>query len=431
MTSFQKGDKKVLNAWAFYDWANSVYSLTIVSAVFPLFLGAYLNSLEVDDIMVFGGRISHTALMTYTTAFGFLIVAIISPILSGVADYKGNKKFFLRMFCYLGSISCMGLFFFSIDYIYISLLFYMSALVGFWGSLVFYNSYLPDIALKEQQDAISAKGYAMGYIGSVILLLINLAMIMLVPKEQALFMMRCSFILVGVWWFGFSHYTYKYLPNFRNDNAVTKHVLLNGFKELKIVWRELQGQLRLKIYLAAFFVYSMAVQTVMLVASFFGENEIAWEKHGVDKTFGLIISILIIQIIAVFGAYLTSYISGKQGNITTLIIINIIWVFICVFAYFVVTPNDFFITAGVVGVVMGGIQSLSRSTYAKFLPETNDTTSYFSFYDVAEKIGIVIGMGIFASVEVITGSMRNAILFLVAFFIIGVVILFRVPKKIK
>ena len=200
---------------------------------------------------------------------------------------------------------------------------------------------------------------------------------------------------------------------------------------MKSVWKELQTQLQLKIYLGAFFVYSMAVQTVMLVASFFGENEIAWEDNGIDKTLGLIISILIIQIIAVFGAFLTSYVSKKIGNITTLIIINIIWVLICVFAYFVITPNDFFITAGVVGIVMGGIQSLSRSTYAKFLPDTKDTTSYFSFYDVAEKIGIVIGMGIFASVEVITGSMRNAILFLVAFFVIGVVILFRVPKKIK
>ena len=431
MAVFKKGSKKVLNAWAFYDWANSVYSLTIVSAVFPLFIGAYLKSLNIHTITVFGGAISHTALMTYVTAFGFLVVAVLSPILSGIADYKGNKKFFLRFFCYLGSLSCVGLYFFSISYIYFSLLLYVLALIGFWGSLVFYNSYLPDIAYKEQQDAISAKGYAMGYIGSVILLLINLAMIMLAPKENALVMMRCSFVLVGIWWFVFSHYTYKYLPNLKNDNTVTKHVFLNGFKELKSVWFELQTQLRLKIYLSAFFVYSMAVQTVMLVASFFGENEIEWEASGIDKTLGLIISILIIQIIAVFGAFLTSFISEKIGNIKTLIIINFIWVLICIGAYFVVTPYGFFITAGIVGIVMGGIQSLSRSTYAKFLPETKDTTSYFSFYDVAEKIGIVIGMGIFASVEVITGSMRQAILFLVAFFVLGVVILFRVPKKTK
>ncbi|NQY29849.1 MAG: MFS transporter [Flavobacteriaceae bacterium] len=431
MKSFKKGSKKLLNAWAFYDWANSVYSLTIVSSIFPLFIGAYIKNEGIDKIAAFGIQISHTALITYITAIGFLIVSIISPILSGIADFKGNKKSFLRFFCYMGSLSCIGLYFFSLEYIYISLLFYVLALVGFWGSLVFYNSYLPDIAHKEQQDAISAKGYSLGYIGSVILLLINLGMILSVPEEDALQMMRYSFVLVGIWWFGFSHYTYKYLPDFVNSNKISKDVLWNGFKELQTVWKELQGHLKLKKYLIAFFVYSMAVQTVMLVAALFGEKEISWAENGVDKTMGLIISILIIQLIAIVGAYLTSYVSNKIGNIQTLIAINIIWVFICVFAYFVVTPNQFFITAGVVGFVMGGIQSLSRSTYAKLLPDTKDTTSYFSFYDVSEKIGIVIGMGIFASVEVITGSMRNAILFLVVFFLVGLVLLFKVPQKIK
>jgi len=432
MATFQKGNKKILNAWAFYDWANSVYSLTIVSSIFPLFIGAYIKSKGIEKIDAFGVNISHTALITYVTAFGFLVVAFISPLLSGIADYKGNKKFFLRFFCYMGSISCMALYFFSLEYIYISLLFYVLALIGFWGSLVFYNSYLPDLAYKEQQDAISAKGYSLGYIGSVLLLVINLVMIMFFSTDETgIAMMRYSFVLVGVWWFGFSHYTYKYLPDFKNGNKITADIVFNGFKELKLVWNELQGQIRLKKYLIAFFVYSMAVQTVMLVASFFGENEIAWAEYGIDKTLGLIISILIIQLIAIAGAYLTSYVSEKIGNIKTLIIINFIWVGICLFAYFVVSPYEFFITAGVVGLVMGGVQSLSRSTYAKFLPETKDTTSYFSFYDVSEKIGIVIGMGIFASVEVITGSMRDAILFLVVFFLIGLVLLYKVPQKIK
>lgn len=427
--TFQKGDKKLLNAWAFYDWANSVYSLTIVSAVFPLFLGAYLDNLGIKKLSVFGIEIAHTALMSYTTAIGFLIVAIISPILSGVADYRGNKKFFLRFFCYLGALSCVGLYFFSVQHIYVSLLFYMLALIGFWASLVFYNSYLPDIAYKEQHDSISAKGFSLGYIGSVLLLLINLAMILLAPKDQALQMMRYSFVLVGIWWFGFSHYTYKYLPDFTNNNKVSKSILMSGFMELNMVWKELQNQIQLKRYLGAFFVYSMAVQTVMLVAAFFGEKEIQWKEYGIDKTMGLIISILLIQLIAVLGAFLMSKMSEKIGNIKTLIIINCIWVGICIYAYFVITPIQFFIAAGIVGLVMGGIQAMSRSTYAKFLPETEDTTSYFSFYDVAEKIGIVLGMGIFATVEVITGSMRNAILFLIVFFIIGLLLLFRVPKK--
>ncbi|NQY06126.1 MAG: MFS transporter [Flavobacteriaceae bacterium] len=430
-TQLKKGDKKLLNAWAFYDWANSVYSLTIVSAVFPLFIGAYLETKNITKLNAFGFELTHTALITYLTAFGFLIVAFISPILSGIADYVGNKKSFLRFFCYMGSFACMGLYFFRIDYIHVSLLCYLIALVGFWASLVFYNSYLPDVAYKEQQDAVSAKGFSLGYVGSVILLIINLALILSTPDKNKLFMMRISFVMVGLWWFGFSHYTYAYLPAIKSRHKVTKEIVFSGFKELKKVWRELTNQLRLKRYLAAFFIYSMAVQTVMLVAAYFGEQEIKWEESGIDKTMGLIISILLIQLIAVLGAFLTSKSSSKYGNIKTLIGINIIWIGICIYAYFVIDAIQFFIAAGVVGLIMGGIQSLSRSTYSKFLPETEDTTSYFSFYDVAEKIGIVIGMGIFASVEVITGSMRSSILFLILFFVIGLILLFRVPKEIE
>ncbi len=429
MKPFKKGSKKILNAWAFYDWANSVYSLVIVSSIFPLFIGAYLSRMGLDAITVFSVSMSHTALMTYVTAVGFLVVALISPILSGIADYKGNKKFFLKFFCYLGAISCSALYFFSVTYIYASLLCYILALIGFWGSLVFYNSYLPDIAHKDQQDAVSAKGYALGYMGSVLLLIVNLVMILSVPKENALQMMRLSFVMVGVWWLIFSQYTYKYLPDFTNKNIISRQVFFNGYKELRQVWRDLQGQTKLKRYLAAFFMYSMAVQTVMLVASFFGEHEVEWEANGIDKTLGLIVTILIIQIIAIAGAYLTVWVAKKIGNIATLVVINIIWIGICIVAYHVVTPVMFFITAAIVGVVMGGIQSLSRSTYSKFLPQTKDTTSYFSFFDVAEKVGIVIGMGIFASVEILTGSMRNAILSLIVFFVISVFLLFRVPKN--
>ena len=431
-----KGSKKLLNAWAFYDWANSVYSLVIASAVFPIFYGALFSKANITTVEVFGGQIRSTPLISYTTAAAFLVVALISPLLSGVADYVGNKKNFLRFFCYLGAFSCIGLYFFSLEHIYTSLLFYFFGLVGFWGSLVYYNSYLPDVAFKEQQDSLSAKGYSLGYIGSVVLLLFNLAMVMK-PEwfglgeggEASLQAMKISFVTVGIWWIGFSQYTFYYLPQGnKSEGKVTKSVLFNGFKELKMVYASLSENLALKRYLIAFFVYSMAVQTVMLVATYFGEQEINWGSDDA-KTMGLIVSILIIQLVAVVGAILTSRASGKFGNIATLIAINIVWVIICVVAYFVTSPIQFHATAGVVGLVMGGIQSLSRSTYSKFLPETKDTTSYFSFYDVAEKVGIVIGMLLYGFIDQITGSMRNAILFLVLFFGMGVFLLFRVPRN--
>lgn len=428
MAQLEKGSSKLLNAWAFYDWANSVYSLVIASAVFPIFFNALFKE-GVTDIPIFGTSMKGTALISFVTAFAFLIVAFISPLLSGIADYSGNKKFFLKLFCYLGAASCIGLYWFSLDNIYWSLVCYLFGLVGFWGSLVFYNSYLPDIAHPEQQDAVSARGYSMGYIGSVILLVAVLAVLMsATTMEEGQMIMRWSFVAVGVWWILFSQYAYYYLPKGVKQNKATADVMLNGFRELKKVWSQLGDNRTLKRYLGAFFVYSMAVQTVMLVATYFGAEEIAWGEDGAKQT-GLIVSILLIQLIAVAGAIITSKLSAKFGNIKVLIGINIIWAVICVCAFFVTLPIHFYVTAGFVGLVMGGIQSLSRSTYSKFLPQTPDTASYFSFYDVTEKIGIVIGMMLYGAIDQIFGSMRYSIIFLALFFVIGIFLLRRVLKK--
>lgn len=434
LKKLEKGSKKLLNAWAFYDWANSVYTLTIASTIFPLYYGILFVG-RTNTVPIFGFEVKNSALISFVTAFTFLVISFMSPILSGIADYVGNKRIFLKFFCYTGSIGSIGLFWFDLDHIYISLLFYFFGLIGYWGSLVFYNSYLPDIAYPEQQDSISAKGFSIGYIGSVVLLIINLAMVMkpswfgIIGDEPEKTAMKISFITVGIWWALFSQYTFYLLPKGNsNQNKVVRNVIFNGFKELNQVWKQLKENLILKRYLYAYFVYSMAVQTIMLMAVYFGEQEILW-KNKSEKTTGLIISILVIQLVAVVGSNLTSRMSSKYGNIKTLIGINIIWMFLCVAAYFVWTPIQFYITAGFVGFVMGGVQALSRSTYSKFLPKTEDTTSYFSFYDITEKVGIVIGMVIYGSIDQLTGSMRNAILFLFVFFLIGVVLLFRVPKQ--
>ena len=436
MQTPKKGSKKLLNAWAFYDWANSVYSLVIASSVFPLYYQALFSSAGIEYITIFGGTIRSTPLITYTTAIAFIFISLLIPILSGIADFVGNKKVFMKFFCYLGAFSCMGLYFFNLENILTSLLFYFLALIGFWCSWIFYNSYLPDVAYPEQQDKLSAKGFSLGYIGSVLLLLFNLAMIMFpesfglgddgASKMKA---MQISFISVGVWWLVFSQYTFYYLPKGNmNTNKVTWHILFDGYRELKSVYRSLSENKVLKRYLYAFFVYSMAVQTVMLVATYFGEQEINWGSDN-QKTIGLISSILIIQLVAIIGAQLTSKASSKFGNLPTLIVINGIWAVICVAAFFMTIPLQFYITAGFVGMVMGGIQALSRSTYSKFLPNTKDTASYFSFYDVSEKIGIVIGMLIYGFIDQFTGSMRNSIVFLMLFFITGAILLARVPNK--
>jgi len=425
-----KGDKKLLHAWAFYDWANSAYSLVIASAVFPIFFDALFPS----DKKLFALGIEwgkSSSVIFFVTVIAFSIISLISPILSGVADFLGNKRFFLKFFCYMGALCTIGLIFFDVNNVNLGLLFYLFALVGFWASLVFYNSYLPDIAHPEQHDAISAKGYSLGYMGSVLLLSLCLGLILFYEVfgfENEILPMKISFGLTGIWWIGFSQYTYAYLPKGNKaDGTFSKDILFKGFNELRNIWEELKQQLILKRYLGAFFIYSMGVQTVMLAASYFGAQELNW--GNTNKSFGLIISILLIQLIAIVGALLTSRLSAKVGNIKALIYINLLWIMICAWSFFVYTPIQFYITAVFVGLVMGGIQSLSRSTYAKFLPETEDTTSYFSFYDVSEKVGIIIGMFLFLLMQELTGSMRYSIIFLILFFGAGVLLLLRVPKK--
>ena len=425
---FSKGDIKVLNAWAFYDWANSVYPLVISSAVFPIYYG----SLFVDDLYVelLGFNFKNTALISFLTAFAFVVLSFMTPLLSGIADYMGNKKKFLKFFCYSGSISCMGLYWFDLSNIYFGLFFYFTALISFWASLVFYNSYLPDIAFKNQQDAISAKGYALGYFGSVLLLVFNLAMVMypetfgIIGDNSESIAMRYSFVSVGIWWIIFSQYTFYFLPDSNKKKEIIKDVIWNGFKEIIDVWKELKKISLIKKYLIAFFIYSSALQTVLLIAAYFGEQEIIWPEG--EKTIGLIVSILLIQLIAIFGAIFTSKLSEKFGNIFTLIILNLFWAFLCIGAYFINQPLEFYIAAGLVGLVMGGIQALSRSTFSKMIPKTENTTSYFSFFDVSQKVSIVFGMTLFAFLDQITGSMRTSILVFVVIFLIGAFLLKRI-----
>ena len=429
--SFKKGDSKILNAWAFYDWANSVYPLVISSSVFPIYYGAlFVDSLYIE---VFGFNFKNTALISFLTAFAFVILSFITPLLSGIADYMGNKKTFLKFFCYLGSLSCIGLYWFDLENIYLGLFFYFLALISFWASLVFYNSYLPDIAYKEQQDYISAKGYSLGDIGSVILLIFNLAMVMspdsfgISGDNPELIAMKYSFVSVGIWWIVFSQYTFYHLPITTEKKQIIKDVIFNGFKELKEVWDQLKDIIIIKKFLIAFFIYSSALQTVLIIATYFGEQEITWEEG--TKTTGLIISILLIQLIAIFGAMLTAKISNKIGNIRTLLILNLIWAFLCVGAYFITKPIEFYIAAGAVGLVMGGIQALSRSTFSKMIPKTDNTTSYFSFFDVSQKVSIVLGMTLFAILDQTTGSMRASILIFVLIFLVGAFLLNRIKLK--
>ncbi len=421
----EKGNKKIINAWAFYDWANSSYPLVIMTAIFPLFYEAktdlVVNGVHSDLVTLFGRTFHNTELYDYVIAFSFFLVSISTPLLSGIADYSGSKRRFMQFFCYLGSLSCASLFFFSKEHLTLGMFSIMMTSVGFWGSLVFYNAFLPEIAEPADHDRVSAKGYSLGYIGSSILLIICLIGIQ-VFKIPA----NWSFVAVAIWWAGFAQITFARLPNNVYGRKPEGNVIFKGFKELYKVWLELKHIKRLKRYLGSFFIYSMGVQTVMIIAVPFANKEI----FPADQKGNLIIAVLIIQFVGVAGSILFSRLSKWIGNIKALGVSIFIWIGICIGTYlFVFTPNSFYVVAGLVGLVMGGIQSLSRSTYSKLLPDTEDHASYFSFYDVCEKIGIAIGTLSFGLIEGLTGGMRNSILALIVFFVLGFILLLTIPKS--
>lgn len=429
----QKGDKKLINAWAFYDWANSVYSLVISTAVFPIYYSSLTESFaNIEGKITFlGTQWNPTTLYDYTLAFSFLIVAFMSPILSGIADYTGNKLKFLKVFCLIGSLSVMSLFFFKGEStLWVGLLFTVLASIGFWGSIVFYNAYLPEVAHPEQQDNVSAKGFMYGYTGSILLLILCLVLVQkpeLFGIESAGFATRLSFILVGLWWLGFAQITYARLPNNVYNRKPTKDYIWKGLHELKVVAKELKEQPELKMFLTSFFMFSVGVQTIILMAGIFGSKELGL------PTIDLIAVILVVQLVAIVGAFLFSRLSNKIGNISALKITIAIWALVCFVAFMLDKSQEnvqyyFYSLGGLIGLVMGAIQSLSRSTYSKLLPETKDHATYFSFYDVTEKLAIVFGMIVFGLLISLTGSMQWSVLFLAVFFLISFVLLTFVGK---
>ncbi len=418
-----KNNKRTIRAWAFFDWANSAYNLVITSTIFP----AYYVAITSDDktgnhVTFFGHRFVNTALSDYTLAAAYLVIALLLPILTSIADYRGNKKIFMQFFTWLGAVSCGMLYFFKFDTLQTSMIFFGMAAIGYSGGFVFYNSYLPEIATLDMQDRVSAKGFTYGYIGSVILQLICFAFV-LKPQwfgivDQS-FPPRLSFLLVGIWWIGFAYIPFTILPKGSpNAKSHTQDLIRGGFIELGKVWQQVKSMPMLKRYLPAFFFYSMGVQTIMLVATSFGAKELKME------TSSLIQIILIIQLVAIGGATLMSRLSDKYGNVKVLASVVGIWIAVCVAAYFTTSAGQFYVLAIVVGLVMGGIQSLSRSTYSKFIPQDiPDTASFFSFYDVTEKLAIVGGMFSFGLVDDITNSMRNSALVLCVYFIMGLILL--------
>ena len=421
-------NSKIINAWCMYDWANSVYSLVITSAIFPAYYQAVTVSTQGnDEVNFFGFPIINSVLYSYSLSFSFLFVGVFLPLLSGIADYSGKKRLFLKIFTYLGALACGGLFLYDGTNVEWGILCSTTASIGYSGSLVFYDAYLPEIADKNTMDRVSARGYSFGYIGSIILLLLNLFTITnydLFGLSSELEATRYAFLTVCLWWIGFSLIPFTVLPKNVFNKKPTGNYLYSGYQEIIKVFKSLKDLPVIKMFLISFFFYNMGVQTVMYMAGTFAIKELGMSTNL------LIVTIMIIQIVAIIGAYAFAVLSEKRGNKTSIQLMIIIWIGLCLVAYIVKTELQFILLAFGVGLVMGGIQSLSRSTYSKLIPtDSQDHASFFSFYDVTFSVSVVIGTFSYGLVEQLTNSMRNSTLVLASYFMIGFVLLYFTKMK--
>lgn len=427
MTQPELNNKRITNAWCMYDWANSVYSLTITTAVFPIYYESVTKTDESDIVSFMGWELPNTALYSYALSASFLLTALLLPLLTGIADYSGKKKTFLKAFAYLGSLACAGLFFFDGPNIEFGILMVILASMGYSGSLVFYDAYLPEIATPDRFDKLSARGYSFGYVGSVLLLLFNLIMIMkpgLFGLEEGGMPAKISFLTVAIWWAGFSQIPFKRLPGNVYNRRAKGQYLTKGYQEIRKVYKSLKELPNLKKYLVAYFFFNAGVQAVMYLAPLFGTNVLKMEAGA------LIFTVLIIQIVAIGGSYLFASLSERKGNVYSLSVMILIWIGVCIGAFLVQNPTQFFVLAFVVGMIMGGIQALSRATYSKLIPtNTIDHASYFSFFDVTFNVSIVAGTLAYGLVDHITDDMRNSALVLGVFFVLGIFLLRNVVVK--
>lgn len=424
-----KGDKRMVRGWVMYDWANSVYQLTIASAIFPIYYNTVTRSGDNFTVSFFGAPIINTVLYSWAIAAAYLLVAIGSPLFSSMADYTGRRKAFMRAFTMIGAIACGALFFFDKNHIELGIIAFALGTVGYGGSIVFYNSFLPVIANPGDQDRISARGYSMGYLGGVVLLLFNLLMIMKpglfgIASDSSL-PARISFLSVFIWWLGFSQITFHRLPKYTFRKRMKREsVLTNGYRELRLVFNQIRKSYKLSMYLTGFFFMMMGLLTTMFMAATYGEKEMGLKEDV------LIPTILVIQLVGMLGAWMFARISEKIGNMKALMITILAWTLICIGAYFITNTIQFVIVAFFIGIVMGGSQSLARSTYSKMLPEdTTDHTSFFSFYDVMEKLATVAGTFSFGVIEAITGSMRYSVLAITVFFLLSLIFMFLLYRR--
>jgi UMF1 family MFS transporter len=439
----KRNDKREIFGWAMYDWANSAFSTTIGT----VFLGPYLASLAEKAAILsqdgmarfFGIPVAADSFFPYCISFSVGMQVLFLPILGAIADYSHRRKQMMQLFATIGAVSTILMFFVTQALWWLGGLLFIVANLAFGAALVFYNSYLPDIASEDQRDRVSSFGWAMGYLGDGLLLILNLVLYLMsdkigIPKDLAV---RINLASAGIWWLTFAFFTWVRLRMRQPVKQLPKNetYIRVGFRQLWKTIKEMKNFPETLKFLLAYFLYNDGIQTVIAVSSTFAVAPLVRGGVGMGQDM-LIVVILMIQFMAFFGALLWGKLANWFGAKRSIIVSLIIWSGVVIYAYLGLKGSgrvvEFFILGAFIAMVMGGSQAISRSLYAQIIP-AGKQAEYYSFYEVSERGTSWIGPLLFGLVNQVFGSLRPAILSLIFFFVLGLIILpfVNIPKAME
>lgn len=419
-------DKREIFGWTMYDWANSAFSTTVVTT----FLGPYLIVLAEASggVNVLGLRIEPAAFFPFCVSLSVVLQVFFLPVLGTIADYTHLKKRLMMAFAFTGAIATTLLFLVQGNLVVFGGLLFILANLSFGAAVVFYNAFLPDIASPGQRDAVSSRGFAFGYLGGGLLLLVNLFFFQFMKaRGQGDLAVRINLASAGLWWLLFTLiFPYRRLVQRAPARQLgTGESLLNhSFRQLRHTFGEMRRQYPVTLqYLLAYLIYNDGIQTVIVVATSFAADELG---IGVDT---LSLVVLMIQFVAFGGAFLFGFLAKRLGAKRAIMISLVVWAALVIYAYgFLYTEAQLWVLAFVAALVLGGSQALSRSLYSQMIPADHES-EYFSFYEISERGTSWLGPLVFGLAVQLTGSQRVAIVSLIIFFVAGLALLSRVSVR--
>ncbi len=414
-----------------YDWANSAYITTVGVALLPIYFAEGI--VGKDGVTLFGATVSATALWGFMLGFAALVVFLFAPVLGAIADFSSAKKKFLIGFAYFGSLFATLLFFCEPGYVWLAVVLYICTQVCFIGGNVFYDAFLPHLASEDKLDSVSAKGFAFGYVGGSLQYGIALALVVMHKTfgiEQSM-AVRIAMAMAGLWWAGWTLLTVKHLKETKTKQELPeKHqnqtkffaYLSLGISQTFATVKKVGHFKHLALFVVAYMIYNDGIHTVTSMATIYGKEELGL------GTPHLMVTLLLVQVVAIGGALIFSLIANRIGARRSVMVSLVLWSGVVIYGYFIQTATEFFILGMVVGIVLGGTQALSRSFYGAMIPE-QASAEFYGFYSVFSKFSAIWGPATFGVIKQITGSARLAIISLMVFFIVGLILLAFVNEE--